>query len=168
MTTTATTARERMLLAQQASRTIGLLDDARKSDALRAIADAIEQAAPEIVVANAEDLERGRAGGLSEALQDRLRLDTTRVSALAAAVHLVERACGKEPLVQGLPAHAERVLQALPGARAVAVDRHRESFYLELGHLFSFSIWPDVECDAAKSASPPYDEEFWPTSTSSM
>jgi glutamate-5-semialdehyde dehydrogenase len=86
MTTTATTARERMLLAKEASRSVGLLSDARKSEALRAIAAAIEQAAPAIVAANAEDLERGRATGLSEALQDRLRLDEPRVSALAAAV----------------------------------------------------------------------------------
>ncbi|MGL4256105.1 MAG: aldehyde dehydrogenase family protein, partial [Microbacterium sp.] len=86
MTTTATTARERMLLAKEASRSVGLLDDARKSEALRAIADAIEDAAPEIVAANAEDLERGRANGLAEGLQDRLRLDAPRVAALAAAV----------------------------------------------------------------------------------
>lgn len=75
-----------MLLAKDAARTIGLLGDTEKSDALRAIADAIEQAAPQIVAANAEDLERGRAGGMAEGLQDRLRLDADRVSALAAAV----------------------------------------------------------------------------------
>lgn len=86
MTTTATTARERMLLARSASRTIGLLPDAVKRDALLAIADAIQQASGEIVAANADDLERGRVGGLSEALQDRLRLDAHRVDALAQAV----------------------------------------------------------------------------------
>ena len=86
MTTTATTARERMLLAKDASRSIGLLGDVAKSDALRAIADAIEAAAPEIVAANAEDLRRGGETGLSAALQDRLRLDEPRVSALASAV----------------------------------------------------------------------------------
>jgi glutamate-5-semialdehyde dehydrogenase len=85
-TATATTAQERMLLAKEASRRIGLLTDAEKRDALRAIADAIDRAAPEIVAANAEDLERGRTTGLSDALQDRLRLDTPRVSGLAAAV----------------------------------------------------------------------------------
>jgi glutamate-5-semialdehyde dehydrogenase len=86
MTTTATTARERMLLAQSAARTVGLLSDSAKRDALRAIADAIEAAAAEIVAANAADLERGRAGGLSVALQDRLRLDGPRVASLASAV----------------------------------------------------------------------------------
>jgi glutamate-5-semialdehyde dehydrogenase len=86
MTTIATTARERMLLAQAAARSIGLLSDADKREALRAIADAIDASTAEIVAANADDLERGRAGGLSVALQDRLRLDAPRVAALAAAV----------------------------------------------------------------------------------
>lgn len=86
MTTTATTARERMLLAKSAARTIGLLSDAVKRDALLSIADAIQSATPEIVAANAEDLARGRKEGLSEALQDRLRLDAPRVTALARAV----------------------------------------------------------------------------------
>jgi glutamate-5-semialdehyde dehydrogenase len=89
MTTTATSARERMLLAQSAARSIGLLSDSAKGDALRAIADAIDRSAPEIVAANAEDLERGRSGGLSIALQDRLRLDAPRVAALASAVRAI-------------------------------------------------------------------------------
>jgi glutamate-5-semialdehyde dehydrogenase len=89
MTTTATSARERMLLAQSAARSIGLLSDSAKGDALRSIADAIDRSAPEIVAANAEDLERGRSGGLSIALQDRLRLDAPRVAALASAVRAI-------------------------------------------------------------------------------
>ena len=86
MTTTATTPRERMLLAKDAARSIGLLTDEAKRAALHAIADAIEAAADDIVAANAEDLERGSATGLSVALQDRLRLDEPRVAALGAAV----------------------------------------------------------------------------------
>ncbi|WP_203579570.1 glutamate-5-semialdehyde dehydrogenase [Microbacterium hibisci] len=86
MTTTVTTARERMLLAKDAARSIGLLSDDTKRDALLAIADAIEAATPEIVAANSEDLRRGRDTGLSTGLQDRLRLDAPRVAALAAAV----------------------------------------------------------------------------------
>jgi glutamate-5-semialdehyde dehydrogenase len=86
MTTTATTARERMLLAQSAARSIGLLSDSDKRAALLAIADAIEEVTGDVVAANAQDLERGRSGGLSVALQDRLRLDSPRVAALASAV----------------------------------------------------------------------------------
>ncbi|GAA1912920.1 glutamate-5-semialdehyde dehydrogenase [Microbacterium aoyamense] len=86
MTTTATTARERMLLAKDAARSIGLLSDERKRAALLAIADAIVAAASEIEAANADDLARGRATGMATGLQDRLRLDAPRIAALAAAV----------------------------------------------------------------------------------
>ncbi|MBU4465648.1 MAG: glutamate-5-semialdehyde dehydrogenase [Actinobacteria bacterium] len=86
MTTTAMTPRERMLLAKDASRQVGLLTDVQKRDALRRIAEAVLAATAEIVAANAEDLERGRSTGLSIALQDRLRLDSDRVAALADAV----------------------------------------------------------------------------------
>ncbi|KRA23293.1 gamma-glutamyl phosphate reductase [Microbacterium sp. Root61] len=86
MTTTATTLRDRMLLAKDASRQIGLLSDVDKRDLLREIADAIEAAAAEIATANEEDLARGRADGMAEGLQDRLRLDRTRIASLAAAV----------------------------------------------------------------------------------
>ena len=85
----ATTARDRMRLAKSASRSIGLLGDGDKSGMLRAIAHAIDEASDDIIAANAEDLERGRATGLSESLQDRLRLDAPRVSALAQAVRAV-------------------------------------------------------------------------------
>jgi len=83
---TATTARERMELAKTASRNVGLLSDGAKAEALRAIATAIEEAAGDIVTANAEDLRRGDESGLSTGLRDRLRLDDARVRALAAAV----------------------------------------------------------------------------------
>ena len=88
-TVNATTAAERLLLAKDASRDVALLGDVDKRDALLAIAGAIEEAAAEIVAANTEDLERGRATGLSEALQDRLRLDGPRVLALAEAVRAI-------------------------------------------------------------------------------
>ncbi len=89
MITTATTAHERMLLAKTAARSVGLLSDAQKVEALRAIASAIVSATPEIVAANAEDLDRGRENGLAEGLLDRLRLDEGRVAALADAVREV-------------------------------------------------------------------------------
>ncbi len=86
MTTIADTAQERMLLAKDAARSIGLLDDATKARGLRAIADAIDARADEIVAANTDDLARGEQNGLSAGLLDRLRLDPARVAALASAV----------------------------------------------------------------------------------
>ncbi|QRY41048.1 glutamate-5-semialdehyde dehydrogenase [Microbacterium hominis] len=79
-------ARERIERAHDAARSIGLLTDVEKADALRAIAAAIEAAAADIVAANADDLERGIRDGLTHGLRDRLRLDASRVQALADAV----------------------------------------------------------------------------------
>ncbi|MDT0181514.1 glutamate-5-semialdehyde dehydrogenase [Microbacterium sp. ARD31] len=86
MTTTLTSARERMLRAKDASRSIALLSDDAKRLALEAIAAGIEAATDRIVAANVDDLRRGEATGLSVALRDRLRLDAPRVRALAGAV----------------------------------------------------------------------------------
>ncbi len=89
MTTIADTAQERMLLAKDAAREIGLLSDAQKAQLLTAIAAAIEAHADEIVAANGEDVARGEQNGLSAGLLDRLRLDGARVAALATAVREV-------------------------------------------------------------------------------
>jgi glutamate-5-semialdehyde dehydrogenase len=72
--------------AKTASRELSTLTTAAKNEALEAIASALELAIDDIVTANADDLERGAAAGLSAGLLDRLRLDDARVRALAAAV----------------------------------------------------------------------------------
>ncbi len=69
-----------------ASRRLALMSRAEKDAALLRLADAVEAATPQVLAANAEDLERGRAGGMSESLQDRLRLDADRVAAVAQAL----------------------------------------------------------------------------------
>ena len=75
-----------MLRAKDASRAVGLLTDARKREALLAIAARIDAHVGDVVAANAVDLQRGREHGLSAGLLDRLTLDAGRVAALAAAV----------------------------------------------------------------------------------
>ncbi|GAA1738612.1 glutamate-5-semialdehyde dehydrogenase [Microcella frigidaquae] len=75
-----------LMAAKEASRALATLTTARKNAALEAIAAAIEDAVPAIIAANADDLERGQATGLSAGLLDRLRLDEARIRALAAAV----------------------------------------------------------------------------------
>jgi glutamate-5-semialdehyde dehydrogenase len=72
--------------ARTASRRLGLLTRADKDAALRAMADALDSASPQIIVANEQDVARGRAEGLAEGLVDRLRLDQARVSAVADAL----------------------------------------------------------------------------------
>ncbi len=60
-----------------------------KDAALEAIAVALIERAPEILEANARDLEQGVATGLSPALLDRLALDPDRVAAMAAGVRAI-------------------------------------------------------------------------------
>jgi glutamate-5-semialdehyde dehydrogenase len=72
--------------ARRAARTLAMLDRGAKDAALHAIADALEARTPEILEANARDLEAGRESGLSAALMDRLRLDEGRVATIAAQV----------------------------------------------------------------------------------
>ena len=86
MTLTAVSVDERLRFAKDAARQVGLLDSAAKTAMLRAIAEAIDTHSEAIVAANADDLENGRAADIGDALLDRLRLDSARVAALAAAV----------------------------------------------------------------------------------
>jgi len=139
MTTIATTARERMLLAKDAARSIGLLGDDDKHDALLAIADAIEAATPDIVAANADDLRRGRETGLSEALQDRLRLDEPRVAALASAVREIA----------GLPDPVGRVLDERTLDNGVSLTKVAVPFGV-IGSIYEAR--PNVTVDIAALA----------------
>jgi len=72
--------------AKRAARGLAATSSAVKDAALLAIADALEARIPEILEANALDLDAGRASGLSSALMDRLALDEGRVRAMALGV----------------------------------------------------------------------------------
>jgi glutamate-5-semialdehyde dehydrogenase len=86
MATTAVSVAEVCRAARAASRRLAALPTAEKDAALHAIADALEARTPEILEANARDLEAGRGAGLSDALIDRLTLDAGRVAGIAAQV----------------------------------------------------------------------------------
>jgi glutamate-5-semialdehyde dehydrogenase len=75
--------------ARRAGRVLAALDTAAKDRALRAIADALEVRIPEILEANARDMEAGKAADIGAALLDRLRLDDGRVRAMAAGVRQI-------------------------------------------------------------------------------
>jgi glutamate-5-semialdehyde dehydrogenase len=91
----------RTTVAGLASVPDGLLDDA-----LRAMADRLGRRAAPVLAANREDLRAARAGGLADALIDRLRLDQARVEAMAGQL----RALAAVPFEP-----ARRVLRELPG-----------------------------------------------------
>ena len=79
------TARRSRVAAQE----LRVLTRDQKDAALRAMADALVQQATEITEANALDLQRARENGTSEALIDRLTLDTPRITAIADALREV-------------------------------------------------------------------------------
>ncbi|WP_068325065.1 glutamate-5-semialdehyde dehydrogenase [Janibacter terrae] len=86
MTDSTAVVRELAERARVASRRLALLTRAEKDSALLALADAVDAASERIVAANAEDLRRGREGGMAPGLLDRLSLDAARVAAVAQAL----------------------------------------------------------------------------------
>ncbi len=75
--------------ARAAARALALCSREQKDAALMAMADAIEAAEAEIMAANAKDLEAAPGYGLNAAAVDRLRLDATRIRAMAQGVREV-------------------------------------------------------------------------------
>jgi glutamate-5-semialdehyde dehydrogenase len=86
MATTATSVADLCAAAKRASRVLATIDSATKNRALEAIAGALVERTPEILDANALDLEAGREAGLTAALMDRLALDPGRIAAIAGQV----------------------------------------------------------------------------------
>jgi glutamate-5-semialdehyde dehydrogenase len=70
--------------AKAAARTLAAVPTAQKDAALHAIADGLLAGQDKILAANRQDVEEGRANGLSEALIDRLTLTPKRLEGIAA------------------------------------------------------------------------------------
>ena len=75
--------------ARRASRVVAASEVASRNRALLAVRDAIAAEQQGLLAANAEDVSRGQASGLSEALLDRLVLDTARIDAMLASLEQV-------------------------------------------------------------------------------
>jgi len=89
--------------------------DGRLDDALRAMADGLGRCAAEVLAANEEDMRAARAGGVRDALLDRLRLDGARIDAIA----------GQLRALADVPAEpARRTIRELPGG-LVLEERRR-------------------------------------------
>jgi glutamate-5-semialdehyde dehydrogenase len=89
--------------AKAASRVLARVDSATKDAALLAIADALVERTPEILDANARDLEAGREAGLSAALMDRLTLTADRIAGIAAGTRAI--AALPDPVGEVLDGH---------------------------------------------------------------
>jgi glutamate-5-semialdehyde dehydrogenase len=89
MTTAVASVAQICASAKAASRSLALLGSDVKNAALEAIADALIERTPEILEANARDLDAGREANLSPALLDRLELTESRIAAMAAGTRKI-------------------------------------------------------------------------------
>ena len=69
--------------AKAASLEVAQLTTTQKNEALRAMARALIERTPEILAANAKDMEKGREGGMPDSLLDRLMLNEARIAGMA-------------------------------------------------------------------------------------
>ena len=76
----------RLDATKDAAKALGQATTDTKNQVLEALAGLLEKNVDAIIEANADDLARGVAEGMSESLQDRLRLSPERVTGLATAV----------------------------------------------------------------------------------
>ena len=72
--------------ARNAARTLALASADEKKTALHEIAKSIEQHSDNILEANAQDMQAGAAKGLTDAMMDRLKLDSGRVKNIASSI----------------------------------------------------------------------------------
>lgn len=99
--------------ARAASRALALADTATKQHALRVMAQAIRDRAPAILDANARDVTAAQSRGTSGAMLDRLRLDASRIEAIAKAVAEIAE----------LPDPVGRVLSRWTRPNGLAIER---------------------------------------------
>lgn len=72
--------------ARQASLDLQMLTRSQKDRALKAMADALASAETEVLAANGLDVEAARETGTSDAIIDRLRLDSSRLAGMVAGL----------------------------------------------------------------------------------
>ncbi len=86
MATTATSVADTCAAAKRAARTLASMPSGAKDAVLEAIATGLIERTPEILEANARDLDAGREAGLTATLMDRLALDPGRIAQVAGQV----------------------------------------------------------------------------------
>ena len=122
--------------AAQAARQLGVIHGTQKNRWLRLVADALRERTPEILAANARDVEQAPSHGLNAAAIDRLTLTAGRVEKLAASV---------EEII-GLTDPVGEVLDSSVRPNGLQVTRVR----VPLGVVFFiYESRPNVTVDAA-------------------
>ena len=82
--------------AREAAATIARLDGDARRRLIERMADTLSHRRADVLAANAEDMERGRANGLTDAVLDRLKLDDARIDAMTQGLR--EVAAQADPL----------------------------------------------------------------------
>ena len=122
--------------ARAAAYRLAQLATADKDAILRAMASAIRTATPELLAANALDLAAGTEKGLSAAMLDRLRLDATRIEAMAAGIEQVAT----------LPDPVGQVIAAWERPNGIRIEQVR----VPIGTIgIIYESRPNVTADAA-------------------
>ncbi|MFZ5638616.1 MAG: glutamate-5-semialdehyde dehydrogenase [Pseudomonadota bacterium] len=130
------TIRAQALACRDAAQAVAALSTGAKDALLRAMADALEDDAESILVANAEDLRAAAEKGIAGALLDRLKLDPQRLSGIANALREVA----------ALPDPVGVVTRREVRPNGVAVERVR----VPLGVVMMiYEARPNVTADAA-------------------
>ena len=84
-----TSAIDKIRLAKSAASSLAQAATAAKNEALRQVSLLLIARADEIIAANNVDLENAQADGMTESLQDRLRLDHQRITDISEAVEKI-------------------------------------------------------------------------------
>ena len=122
--------------ARPAARIVAVTSDAQRRAALHAAADALAAAAPTILAANAEDVQRARTDGLASAMVDRLILNDQRLASVIADL----RAIAEQDDPVG------RILEERP----IAQDVRMQKIAVPIGVVaIIFESRPNVTVDAA-------------------
>jgi glutamate-5-semialdehyde dehydrogenase len=127
---------EAAVRARGAAHELALAPRAVKDAALLAMADALVEGAPRILAANDEDVDAARAQATPEAIVDRLRLDETRVAAMAQGLRDVA----------GLPDPVGEVVRGSTLANGLELRQLRVPFGV-VGIIYEAR--PNVTADAA-------------------
>jgi glutamate-5-semialdehyde dehydrogenase len=121
--------------AVEAAQSLALASTAQKNAALAAAAAALRSRAGEILAANARDMKAAEAAGLGGAMLDRLKLDASRVEAMAQGVEQVA----------ALPDPVGTVMAEWTRPNGLRIQRVR----VPLGVIgIIYESRPNVTCDA--------------------
>ncbi|WP_019003818.1 glutamate-5-semialdehyde dehydrogenase [Cohnella laeviribosi] len=123
-------------LAREAAAVLNKLTTKQKNDALLRMADALIAREADIIAANGEDLERGRANGTTSAMLDRLKLTKERIADIAQGLREVA----------ALPDPVGDVLETIERPNGLHIEKIRVPIGV-IGMIYESR--PNVTVDAA-------------------